>query len=230
MNDPSPQEVAHVAASIRLTGELLEAHGVRALEATKHWGAGPRSPALDPTSRGNPPNPDDGIVPDPDRDTYRRLRYLLDSVAAESHELRVILHKVAGTTVKVPEPDTPAQVSAAGWCVSCWRDEKDDGSHWCEPVAMLRDGRRRYRDYCQWCGEWQAGRAQLEQQVLDPLIDALPNNRAKKVARNRLKAADRKHPPLELVQARHRGERITQPMVVAALAKLIEPADQKAAA
>lgn len=46
------------------------------------------------------------------------------------------------------DPVTPADVAAAGWCASCWRNDQ-------QMVAIevhRRTSLRYFRDYCRWCG------------------------------------------------------------------------------
>lgn len=225
--NPRQPEMARIAASLRLTGDLLEAHGVRTLAAVEAWAKGPASPPLDPTERGTPPDPDNGIAPDPDRDTHARLLRILRALDACAYEVRLLVHRANPHLTLLPVVlETPDEIAAAGWCISCHRDTKDDGSHWCEPIAERPDGRRRYDRFCNWCGEFQARRATLETTVIEPLLERM-SGRARKTARRRWKQADRRLPPLELVQARHAGKRVTQAMVDEALARLIDTPEPK---
>lgn len=214
---PSEQEITRIAASIRLTGELLEANGSRAVHATASWLPGPRSANLDPDAGGwryeeitNPdgstdmmPIPNDttgeqALRGDPYTGTNGRLVSLVLLADQINGELRRMLYAACpqNTMPESFEPDTPAQVSAAGWCVSCHRD-----SGYCEPVSMRPDGTRRYRDYCTWCGTYVA-EARKQQTAVK--------------TKGKKKKAQTEHalwPPLALVEARHRGRRITQQMV-----------------
>lgn len=203
MTVPStPQDMARFGALVRLAGELIESSGWRAVAVTDSWSRGVQSANLDPDAGGwryeviEHVNGRTEIVPIPaDRTGEGALRAdQLDYVHANLTSTFDALGKAADETVRLlrlavpsplavlrPDDLTPAQISAAGWCVSCWRDH---GYH--EPVAMRPNGERRYRDLCLWDGEFAA-------------------------------AHDGMHPPLELVEARHRGQRITQQMVTVAL-------------
>lgn len=201
----STQNMARAAATVRLAGELMESSGVRALHVTNSWKPGPRSANLDPDAGGwryevivhvdgeleIVPKPSDrtgesALHPDRlehEHDLLVANLALLAAVADEAvHRLRTAVPNPL-TALTVADM-TPAQVSAAGWCTSCWTD---GGYH--EPVSMRPNGERRYRDHCLWCGEFMAAHGGIK-------------------------------PPLELVQARHRGQRITAGMVNQALLRL----------
>lgn len=216
----SEQEMCRIAASIRLTGEMLEASGSRALVSAESWSRGPQSPNLEPhrsdryetlnegtddefTARV--PNDTTGeavLTDDPHELTALRLGNLVRLVDQATTELRNLLYATCPQFTQPDsfEPDTPVQVSAAGWCVSCWRD-----NHYLEPVAMRPDGSRRYRDYCSWCGVYVADAKKRQAATED-------GKKRKKKGKKQQPAQDIL-PPLELVIARHRGDRITQRMV-----------------
>lgn len=213
---PSEQELSRIAASIRLTGELLEANGSRAIHATASWSSGPRSANLDPDAGGwqydeeGEPIPNDttgeqALRGDPYTATNNRLVSLVLLADQINGELRKLLYAACpqNTMPESFDPDTPAQVSAAGWCVSCHRD-----NGYCEPVSMRPDGTRRYRDFCTWCGEFVAQQERLRKAAQTGA------KRKKKKGEGTVPL-----PPIELVQARHRGDRITQQMVDRALGR-----------
>ena len=220
MTKITEQEMCRIAASIRLTGELLEATGSRAYVSSESWQRGPQSPSLEPNrsdryelvNQGTPDEfaarvPGDttgeaAMTADPYEFTSARFLNLVRLVDKTTTELRNMMYAASPqiTQPEVFEPDTPAQVSAAGWCVSCWRD-----SHYLEPVAMRPDGSRRYRDFCSWCGIYVA--EAKKRQMAEP--KAKRKKKAKQPQPDLL-------PPLDLVKARHRGDRITQQMVEAA--------------
>lgn len=231
---PSLQELTKIAASIRLTGDLLEIHGSRAVVATGDWSAGPASPNLDPTRQNrsealqmvpggpkevmpvpNDPTGEAAIEEDEQRRKQDRLLHLIRIMDDTGYQLRLILREAApqATGMVLGEPDTPAQVSAAGWCISCHRD-----GEYCEPVAVRPDGSRRYRDFCNWCGEMTAQRNKLAESALEAL-----SSQERKKARKRMAASD-SMPPIELVKARHEGVRITQGMVERAIARTLQVA------
>lgn len=198
MQPPSHQELNRIAASIRLTGELLEANGSRALHATNSWAAGPRSANLDPNAGGwqydeeGEPVPNDttgeqAMRGDPLVHTNERLVSLILMSDRVNSDLRSILYAACpqNTMPDSFDPDTPAQISAAGWCVSCHRDQG-----FCEPVSMRPDGSRRYRDYCTGCGNF--------------------------------KAAHGIEPPLKILKLRHEGRRVSARDVEAAVQEAIE--------
>lgn len=201
----STQNMARAAATVRLAGELMESTGVRALHSTHSWKVGPSSANLQPHGswRYEPiddDHPDDlvpvpsddtgeaAIAPDPLEGEHARLQQIMVRITSDANELVHLLRKAVPNPVTALRPDdlTPAQVSAAGWCTSCWQD----GTYH-EPVAMRPNGERRYRDSCLWCGEFMAAHGGIK-------------------------------PPLELIEARHRGQRITAPMVDAALTRIAQ--------
>lgn len=198
------QDMARFAAMVRHAGDLLESSGWRALYVTGTWEAGPPSANLEPhrgwrseeieyTKGGEKevvPIPSDStgeaiLKPDPLAGDHDDLVALMDRMARDADDLIYLLRKAVPSPEAVLHPDdlTPAQVSAAGWCTSCWQD-----GNYHEPVAMRPNGERRYRDSCVWCGEF--------------------------IAANKIK------PPLELIEARHRGQRITASLVAQALANV----------
>lgn len=200
----TPTEMIQTAAMVRLAGELLESSGWRALQVTESWKLGPSSANLQPHGGWRHEEiinadgetevvtiPSDVVgehlfKDDTLTDVHARLRQLISRVADDTDELIFLLRKAVPSTIAVLRPDdlTLPQVSAAGWCTSCWTD-----GCYHEPVAMRPNGERRYRDHCLWCGEFIA-------------------------------AHDGVKPPLELLQARHRGDRISQQMVDQAFANL----------
>ena len=201
----STQNMARAAATVRLAGELMESSGVRALHVTNSWKPGPRSANLDPDAGGwryevivwadgsaevvEKPSDRTGegaLRPDRLEHEHDRLRANLALLTSVGDEVVWQLRTAVPNPLTALTPDdmTPAQVSAAGWCTSCWTD---GGYH--EPVSMRPNGERRYRDHCLWCGEFMAAHGGIK-------------------------------PPLELIQARHRGQRITAPMVNQALLRL----------
>lgn len=60
------------------------------------------------------------------------------------------------------DPVTAADVAAAGWCSSCWRNDQQ-----MVPIEKDRHGLRFYRDYCRWCGEFKA------RQKIEPPVELL---------------------------------------------------------
>lgn len=198
MNQPNEQELVRIAASFRLTGELLEANGTRSFAATGSWAPGPRSANLDPNAGGwryddeGEPIPNDttgeqALRYDPNTSTGQRLVQLVLAGDRINTEIRKILYAACpqNTMPDNFEPDTPAQISAAGWCVSCHRDN----GH-LEPVSMRPDGVRRYRDHCTFCGQFKAAHTIL--------------------------------PPLNVLKLRHEGRRISARDVEAAVRAELE--------
>lgn len=204
------QSMCGLAADVRLAGELLESHGLRALHATNSWTQGPRSANLQPHGgwRHEEITHVDGtkeIVPIPSDTVGEAI--LDDDKAGEKHaELVAILDVLPDTMDRLirllrsacPTPQvlkaeelTDAQWSSRGWCVSCRRD-----GDYCEPVAIRPNGKRRYKDYCNWCGEFAA-------------------------------ANKGKRPPVKLVKMRREGRRITQRDVDAAMADERKPTPKK---
>lgn len=89
----------------------------------------------------------------PDPASARRRRYL--ATLALVPKIEAELYRLArndATDAKEREalPDAPGG-PGDGWCVSCYRFER---TYW--PIAMHRDGRRRYNEYCRFCGDFHA--------------------------------------------------------------------------
>lgn len=126
--------------------ELLETRGELALQRTKDWEAR----TLDGLHTDNPSE----TLSESERRALVEINGFHDRLRRAIHEFEkqaaiiVQIVKLAtpqGTTVL----ESPAQVAVEGWCRSCWRDQQH-----LEPIAVDRDGQRRYRDLCRRCGEW----------------------------------------------------------------------------
>jgi hypothetical protein len=166
------QDINGIASDLELAAGLLRRSGLIALHTTEAWRQGPRSANLDPNTRGwlwetiiegntelVVPVPADATgeaVLNPDRvgvhhaHLLAALRFVADAAPEVVRLVRLAcpdpskLHLVAADL-------TDAQVSAEGWCVSCWRD-----GGYREPVAIQPNGVRRFRDLCLWCGRFAA--------------------------------------------------------------------------
>jgi hypothetical protein len=162
------QAMSALADDLELAAKLLRSTGVQALRTTEGWMLGPRSPNLNPSAGGQrhdgPADPDDTrpLTSDPTGEMVLKV----DKVGMLHGELLAgltFLHDAAPQVIRVVRlacPDhaaftlaanemTATQISAAGWCTSCWRV---NGHH--TPITTRRNGTRRYRDSCNWCGEW----------------------------------------------------------------------------
>jgi hypothetical protein len=78
------------------------------------------------------------------------LTFLTDTVPEVLRLVRVACPNPAALKLDVKDM-SPTQVSASGYCVSCWRD-----NGYLNPITLRANGERRYRDHCNWCGEWAA--------------------------------------------------------------------------
>jgi len=173
----SQQDMAGMAKDLRLAADLIEANGLRALHALASWQVGPRSPNLDPATsntstvlhcfthqRDNcecgqntplavPSDPTGSASLDDELSKmYDRLVLTLEVLRTSApdaiHAIRAACPNVEAFQLQANEM-TDAQISAAGWCISCFRD---GGYH--NPVATTATGKRIYRDLCSWCGKW----------------------------------------------------------------------------
>lgn len=228
MTDLTEQDITRLAAGIRTAGELLEAHGTRALIALDSWTTGPRSANLDPTARGwthetvdfpegetvvqVPSDPTGETVVDEHAlaDFHTEYLELLERVDADCYRLRVLLKLAVpqATSASPAKPETHAELILAGWCISCHRDNR-----YCEPVAMNPDGTRRHRAFCLWCARFMAER----RRELEGALETVTGKEKKRIRAELKKPPEM--PPLELVKAHHAGQRITQPMLERALAR-----------
>lgn len=173
MKFTSEQDVIGLAKDLELAARLLRASGLRALRTTEAWKLGPKSANLDPDAggwrwetiiEGNT----ERVVPIPADATGETVLALLDGdrIGVLNAQLAASLTFLADASdrairiIRIACPDraalslvadelTDVQVSAEGWCISCWRD-----GGYCEPVAVRPNGQRRYRDFCHWCGVW----------------------------------------------------------------------------
>jgi hypothetical protein len=166
------QDIAGIAGDLELAASLLRKSGLTALLTTEAWIRGPRSANLDQDTRGwrwetiidgnvecVVPVPADStgeaiLTPDLVGVHHGHLLAAVRFVAQAAPEVIRIVRLACPDPTKlhlVAEDLTDTQVSAEGWCVSCWRD-----GGYREPVAVQPDGRRRYRDLCLWCGRFAA--------------------------------------------------------------------------
>lgn len=176
MND---EDLERIAEQLIDTGNLIRQHGKDAIRVTEGWKPGAKSANLDPDRGGDryetvlmpnsvgkqvrfmvrvPSNDPTGETVVGERDVpsdemNAELLAHLEQIHAGSYNIRVIVKAAVpqGTRVHKITAETGADVAVAGWCRSCHRDNR-----YCEPVATRKDGSKRYRDYCNWCGEWAA--------------------------------------------------------------------------
>lgn len=179
MKELSAEDLERIAEQLIETGNLIRQHGKDALRVTEGWKPGAKTANLDPDRGGDryetvlmpnsigkqirfmvkvPANDPTGEAVVAERDVPSdvmndELVSLLNSVNLDAYNLRVIVKAAVpqGTRVHKVTAETGADVAVAGWCRSCHRDNR-----YCEPVATRKDGSKRYRDYCNWCGEWAA--------------------------------------------------------------------------
>ena len=107
------------------------------------------------------------ITHDPTSLTHARYRALLGWMQDNGDDLRRLL-----STLLPPQPNTKVincdgcgspkaidirkprdltEIAAAGWCKSCYRDDKH-----LRQIETRPDGVRFYADYCRWCGGFKA--------------------------------------------------------------------------
>jgi hypothetical protein len=111
-----------------------------------------------------------GITSDPTRLLHVRYRTLLGWLEDNAADLRDLVAQLVpaqpntrvgkcgecGAPKPVAAKHRPkdlvgADVAAAGWCKSCYRD-----GQYMQPIETNRDGLRYYKDHCRWCGSFKA--------------------------------------------------------------------------
>ncbi len=160
-------DFVRLGATLSTLGTMLEADGARADVTLSGWALGPQMPEAPPDGARD----DEEVVVNPDRkderkhqaraaelhDEYQRavrslerqaetvLRILAVAIPVHPAELR---NKRTGDL----DPITAADAAAAGWCMSCWRNDQQ--------MVIIETkkstGLRYYRDYCRWCGSFKA--------------------------------------------------------------------------
>lgn len=213
-------DIERVAAQVRLLGERLESHGSALWERSLGWKYGPRAANYDPDTGGwryecslcgtpltvrttcdcdaeavpvaNDSTGEEALRPHDLNRLHTELRARFARLAADVAWLNGQLEPLMAQPVKPgrqrhDDKMVGADIAAAGWCRSCYRDDQ-----YLEPVHVNKHGRV-YRDYCRWCGDWEAESRRIGRTPTEP--------------------------PLAIIKARHRGERITERMVEAALKK-----------
>jgi hypothetical protein len=158
-------DIPRLAASLAVLGTTLEHHGQTAWDVTAGWQHGPRK-APSRGERGG--GTGDSNAPDRAAEAKMRAR------AAEHHrELRQDLatldalvqsvlrridiacppnpEEVKNRATGDLEPWTEAEIVVAGWCATCWRACQA----W-SPIPTDRNGIRRWKDRCGWCGPFRA--------------------------------------------------------------------------
>lgn len=158
-------DIPRLAGSLGVLGTVLEANGQRAWDVTQGWQFGPRkAPSRGETGGGG------GEAAAEDRKAEQKMRQR----AAEHHaELRTDLAALDALVqsllrridIAVPpnpedvknrrtgdfEPWTEAEIVLAGWCATCWLS--------CQafsPIPTDRNGHKRYRSSCGWCGSFKS--------------------------------------------------------------------------
>jgi len=189
-------DLARIAATMRLAGELLDAHGHEAWRTTLEWQTGAKTASYNPDPTGQqsancstPPCPDcpHPVPSDPTGEaaihrTPTHHRDLIRGVEAGYKAAVEIITRVNATnpalTVR-PALQLDATVADDGWCVSCHRDDRH-----CEPISENYTSRK----LCRWCGDFRGAHGFL--------------------------------PPVDILHDRHQGRRITKQRVDEAVREL----------
>lgn len=158
-------DIRRIAARMATLGTELEQKGERARTVLHGWGHGPRQPTGDKRGGGF----GDIYADERALETKRRARaaelhdeYLtklnqLDRLITETERIIDVacppnIAEVKNRRTQDLDPITAADAAAAGWCRSCWRNDQQ-----MVPITtQTKTGLRYYRDYCKWCGEFEA--------------------------------------------------------------------------
>lgn len=86
------------------------------------------------------------------------LDTLTKRIVADLTRLQVILTDCSRTRADTlgSRDLLAAQAGAAGWCVSCWRNDQT-----LTPIDTRPSGQAYYRDLCRFCGQWKAEHGQV---------------------------------------------------------------------
>ena len=208
MTGISEQDYARIGESLTKLGKRLRDSGSRADYVLGTWRDGPRSPSLQPNGgrrteqvvfpEGNevvdkPSDPTgEAAIADEVRtflaDEWDRL---VKGLHIDMDRLHDILDMAVPSPVKLTDDaKTFDQIVAEGYCRSCFRDHG-----YLEPVAMRPNGQRKYRAYCNWCGEFMAAELAGHPGTLEP--------------------------PIELIEQRRLGKRLNRRQIDQAVAEMI---------
>lgn len=161
----SRSDLPRLGASLSLLGTLLERDGQTAWDRMSGWREGPRKAPqrgevgggggeagaedrkLEAIQRARAARHFDEWRADLDTidDLVQSLLRRID-VACPPHPDEVKNRRTGDL-----DPVTAADVAAAGWCASCWRNDQQ-----MVPIEKDRHSMRFYRDYCRWCGGFKA--------------------------------------------------------------------------
>lgn len=156
-----------LGATLNTLGTMLEHDGARVDSTLSGWATGPQTPEAPPDGARD----EEEVIVDPTRkdDQKHQARAAelhqeyLDAVRKLERQAEVVLrilavaipvHPAALRNVRTGDldPITAADAAAAGWCMSCWRNEQQ--------MVIIETkkstGLRYYRDYCRWCGAFKA--------------------------------------------------------------------------
>jgi len=212
----SRADLPRLGASCGVLGTLIEMKGQDAFDITGGWVPGPGS-SPKPGTRGG-----GGADGDPEREDERKRRAHAAKVHADLNEFHRDLDRVVQRGLRLYDvafpghpaelrnkrtndldPVTSADVAAAGWCRSCWRNDQQ-----MVPIEVnKRTSLRYYRDFCRFCGAFvgqhkiepplpilvkrHAGRRITEADIAEALKDTKPlsKKQQRKARKNSKKAA-----------------------------------------
>lgn len=160
----SRSDLPRLGASLGVLGTILEAEGQRAWDTMDGWQHGPRR-APEPGVRGGgggeagaEDRKDEAIQRARAARHFQQFRTDLNQL---DELVQTILRRIDVALPSNPEdvknrrtgdldPITAADVAAAGWCASCWRNDQQ-----MVPIEVhKKTGLRYYTSMCKWCGEF----------------------------------------------------------------------------
>lgn len=210
----STENMARAAATVRLAGELMESSGVRALHVTHSWKPGPRSANLEPHggARYETIEHVDGTKELVEIPSDRTGEAVLnpDGLARDHDRLKarlVLLHVVSDEVVHLLRRAVPNPVTAL---------RPDDMT-----LAQV--------SIAGWCTSCWADGGYCEPVALQPNGQRRYKDHCLWCGRF-MAAHDGTKPGLDLIKARHRGDRITQQMIDQSFANIEAERQQAKAA
>lgn len=160
MNQLTEEDTERIAAVVRLAGDLLDAHGPLALELTKAWKRGLRSPNIDPDAGGwryetieNPDGTTD-VVPIPS-DSTGEGAIRADDLDGAYDELQKILHRLSSDAARLRDIISAAVPPGVALSIV-------DPGEWCTNHLTIQQCEPRHRgDLCRFCYDFHAVRKRL---------------------------------------------------------------------
>lgn len=160
----SRSDLPRLSAQVGVLATLLEEKGQRAWDTLDGWQEGPRKAPQAGERGGGGTEAQAEARRDEHLQRARAARHFRQFTADLTEVDRLADSLIRRIDVACPphpmelrnrktedlDPVTAADVAAAGWCASCWKNDQQ-----MVPITVQpRTGMRYYRDFCKWCGEF----------------------------------------------------------------------------